>query len=330
MLKRLITRFNTMMHTYIGNNVRTFTKMMLLLDYMFSFLFYGTSISDYFAYGFYKLRRSGRNEYITFRRYHKIQNVCNPRTEDREICRNKVNFNHRFKNYLGRDWLDVTTSTYEELERFCMRHDVIFIKEISGFRGIGTNKYITAEIPDIHKLYDTLTSDQNARYIAEEKISQNTELSEFHPWSVNTIRIVTLYDNKADTVYFMNARLRMGNKRNHVDNFHFDGIGANINIETGVIDTIGYDVHNNTYIHHPETGKQIIGFQIPYWAECKQFAEKAAKSLPEIRYVGWDIVIKEDGSCILIEANDNADHDFQQLHNKGLWAEYKQILKLLR
>ena len=122
----------------------------------------------------------------------------------------------------------------------------------------------------------------------------------------------------------------MGNKKNSVDNFHFDGIGANVDIETGIINTIGYDTYNKTYILHPETKKQIIGFQIPNWNECILFIKKAAKRLPSVRYIGWDLVIKNDGSLCLIEANDNADHDFQQLHNKGLWREYKSILKNLK
>lgn len=321
-----VNRFRQMMRTYVGDSVPIHDVMYYILDYLCAYFIYGASISDYFAYRFYKLRRSGRNEFITFRKYHKIQNICNPNLEDREICRNKVQFNNRFKDFLGRDWIDISIASFADFESFVHRHDIIFVKEVSGYRGIGTTKYISAEIADIKSLYDSLKSDKKAKFIAEEKIVQNKELAKFHPWSVNTIRIVTVYDNKNDIVHFMNARLRMGNKKNHVDNFHYDGIGANINIATGIIDTVGYDVHNTTYINHPETGKQIIGFQIPHWQECKKFTEKAARSLPEVRYVGWDIVIKEDGSFILIEANDNADHDFQQLYNKGLWKEYKQIL----
>lgn len=118
-----------------------------------------------------------------------------------------------------------------------------------------------------------------------------------------------------------------GTKKNNVDNFHFSGIGANINIETGIIDTIGYDAHNNTYIVHPITGKQIIGAQIPYWEECKTFVERAARHIPSVRYIGWDIVIQSGGHFLLIEGNDNADHDFQQLHNCGLWKQYQSIIK---
>lgn len=58
-------------------------------------------------------------------------------------------------------------------------------------------------------LYNELISDINSHYIAEEQITQISELANFHPWSINTIRIVTVYDTINDKVHIMNARLRM-------------------------------------------------------------------------------------------------------------------------
>ena len=75
---------------------------------------------------------------------------------------------------------------------------------------------------------------------------------------------------------------------------------------------------------------KIIGFQIPYWEECKRFIEKTARVTPEVRYVGWDVVLLQDGNFALIEANDNADHDGQQIHYRGMWKDYKDILKTLK
>ena len=86
----------------------------------------------------------------------------------------------------------------------------------------------------------------------------------------------------------------------------------------------------NFFFNHPITGKQIIGFKIPYWQECKEFVMKAARHIPTVRYVGWDIVLLEGGKFLLVEGNDNADHDFQQLHYRGLWKDYKKILKQLK
>lgn len=324
-LKRLCTRFREMRTIYVGANISFLRRFFYIMDYISALIVHGASISDYFAYGFYKLRYNGRKEYITYRRYHIIQNKCNI-LSDRCLCREKNKFNELFKDFLGRAWIDINNVTENMFVSFCNQHPVIFIKEINGYRGIGTRKIETGK-QDIGQIYADLVSDKGAHYIVEEQISQIQDLAEFHPWSINTIRIVTVYDTQNDQVHIMNARLRIGNKKNSVDNFHFEGIGANINIETGIIDTVGYDQYNETYIVHPLTGKQIIGFQIPYWEGCKSFVVQAARNIPTVRYIGWDIVIQAGGRFILLEGNDNADHDFQQLHNRGLWEQYKCIIK---
>lgn len=324
-IKKVKNRFSEMLITYIGKDTNLFQRFFYWCDWICSFLIHGASISDYFAYGFYKLRYNGKTEYITYRRYKRIQDLCN-KPNDRSICRDKIKFNYYFKDFLGREWLNLDEVTEFEFEHFCANKSVLFCKETSGYRGIGTKKIIVKD-ENLGKLYQDLKSINGSHFVVEEQIKQIGILSEFHPWSINTIRIVTLYDTVSDTVHIMSARLRMGNKKNSVDNFHFYGIGANINIETGIIDSVGYDAHNQTYLVHPITQKQIIGFQIPYWQDCKAFAMTVARKIPTVRYIGWDIVIQDDGHFILIEGNDNADHDFQQLHYKGLWKQYKSILK---
>ena len=237
MILKFLTRFSEMRRIYIGDNVSPVCKVYYYADWFLSYFIHGASISDYFAYGFYKLRYNGRREYITYRRYHVIQNKCN-KVSDRCLCREKNKFNKLFETFLGRDWIDVNNINEMQFVSFCHKYPVVFIKEINGYRGIGTRKIETEKL-NAKDLYNELVSDVNSHYIAEEQITQISELAEFHPWSINTIRIVTVYDTIDDEVHIMNARLRMGNKKNSVDNFHFSGIGANINIETGIIDTIG-------------------------------------------------------------------------------------------
>jgi len=322
--KYLYSRFFQMKAAYIGKTSFARTCS-LAIDWVINAIVYGASISDYFGYGFYKLKHIGKQEYITYRRYHKIMKKANNQ-DDIDICRSKIHFNNYFSDLLGREWLDTKKASPKDIQNFAERHTYFFLKEILSFRGIGVQR-IESKGLDIPSFLAKCNSDPKAHYIIEEPLKEIENIQEFHPWSINTIRIVTLYDTKNDSVHFMNARLRMGNNKNNVDNFHFDGIGANIDVETGIINGVGYDTHNNTYLKHPLTGKQIIGFQIPFWEECKEFIEKAARRMPTVRYVGWDLVVKPDGSMCLIEANDNADHDFQQLHNKGLWKEYLQIIK---
>lgn len=306
-----------------------FHLLLYFMDYCFSFLVYGSSLNDYFAFGFFKLRPNGRNEYITYRRYHKILNVCNKK-DYIKYFRDKSLFNRRYVKYLHRDSLDVNQVTEEEFVAFFRKYKEVFVKETLGFRGKSVWFYQSEET-DANALYHQLKKDQNSHYIIESKLVQHEALSSFHPASVNSIRIVTVYDDVADTVHFMFAKIRIGNHGAHLDNTHAGGISGNIDLETGIIKTPGYSVlDKNEYIYHPTTGKQIIGVKIPYWDECKKFVEEVARVTPEVRYVGWDIVIMPDGKFALIEANDNADHDGQQIRYKGMWLDYKKILKQLK
>lgn len=321
--KHLVFRFKQMKHDYIGHTSRLKT-LWYVFDYAFSLLIYGASISDYFAYGFYKLRPAGKNEYITFRRFQKILRIANKK-DDIHLCRNKIDFNTHFSKYLGREWLDTKTVSKEELMQFMQKHPIIFAKDIMGFRGDGVSRIDTTKTP-IDSLLHKITNQEDAHYILEEPLSEIEELHDFHPSSINTLRIVTLYDTKHNTTHVISACFRMGNNNYHVDNFHYDGIAANIHIESGIINSMGYDKHNRLYTHHPISQKKIIGTSIPHWETCVQFVKEAAKQIPSICYIGWDVVINKNGKICLIEANDNADHDIQQLHNRGLWKEYKQFL----
>lgn len=324
--KYLLSRFKQMKHNYVGDTSAWKTGW-YVIDFLWCALVYGASISDYFAYGFYKLRPSGKNEYITYRRYLRMMKIANSE-QDIHICRNKIDFNNYFSDLLGREWVDTKTATMDEISAFAEKNPVFFAKEIMGFRGDGVKRIDSKKI-NLKDYISGLLKIADAHYILEEPLTEIASIQEFHPWSINTIRVVTFYDTKNDKVHFMNARIRIGNKQNNVDNFHYDGIGANIDVPSGIISSVGYDTHNNTYLVHPISHKQILGFQIPYWNECLAFIEQAARSLPTVRYIGWDLVIRENGQMCLIEANDNADHDFQQLHNKGLWKEYKSLLKIL-
>ena len=329
-IKRFVDRFNQLYATYIGKDgiCKPFVKLGCFIDYVSAFVCQGASLNDYFAYGFFKLRPNGRREYITYRRYHRIMRVCND-PKDIKYFRDKSAFNNVFRNNLGRESINLDETTQNAFNSFFARHKEIFVKEVRGFRGNSVKLYSLADT-DPDELFKALKSDSGSHYVAENRLHEHSALAEFHPASINTLRLVTVYDDKKDEVHFMSARIRIGNKGNFVDNFHFDGIGANIDMETGVIDSVGYNAQDKEFLFHPMTGKQIMGFQIPDWQECKAFVERCARVVKTVRYVGWDVVPLENGGFALIEGNDNADHDFQQMHYHGMWPEYKKLLKQLK
>lgn len=322
-------RFNQLLKIHIGgeNHIQ---KLGYLLDYLGAYITQGASINDYFAYKFFLLRYNGRKEYITYRRYHRILNTCNPNKTEIEKFRNKITFNKTFEKHLGRRWLDFSEASFKEFSKFVSDcNEKIFVKAINSYRGIGVEAY-DKNNTDFQSLYTKLKNDHHTNYIIEEKISQMGELADFHPWSINSIRILTVYDTIHDKVHIMNANIRTGSNRDIRDNLHSGGIACQIDIDTGIVYSPGFNQYNELFLTHPDTGKQFIGFKIPYWEECKSYIIKVAKEIPTVRYIGWDIVSKGDGTFTLIEGNDNADHDIQQLNNKGLWKQYKAVLNNIK
>ncbi|MDE6256867.1 MAG: hypothetical protein K2M53_00635, partial [Muribaculaceae bacterium] len=319
-----IDRFRDIKNIYVGETSQLKT-IGYFFDYLKTFLIDGASFNDYFGYKFYNLNNKGRQEYITFRRTRRLQRLCNS-NENIDNFRNKIKFNTLFNDYLGRKWLDVSSSSFDDFQLFLSSiGKSVFVKDVNGLCGRGVERY---EIKDINPkdLYKTLGSAVGSRFLLEEPITQTGVLADLHPWSVNTIRITTVLSNDGQDLNIMGAVLRMGTGKDHRDNLHAGGIAAQIDIETGIIMRPGFDKANNAYMVHPDTKKKIVGLSIPDWSKCKEYIKEVAKVDSKVRYVGWDVVIKGDGSFILIEGNDNGDHDVQQLHYKGLWNEYKKVL----
>lgn len=321
---KLLRRYSEIRNTYI-HNPSARVKIWLAFDYIGAYICHGASFNDYFGYRFNTLSRVGRKEYVTLRRTRKIQRICN-NPEAIDNFRDKVKFNTLYSNYLGRKWIDVNKASLDEFRQFLDDvGDVVFIKDVNGLCGIGIEKINTAEI-NSEALFNRLKSNSKAQFILEAPITQTGPIADLHPWSVNTIRITTVYDSRHDKVNIIGAVLRIGTGKDHRDNLHAGGVAAHIDIDSGMICVPAFDKTNHTYLYHPDTGKQLIGLRIPDWEACKRFISDVARQSPDVRYVGWDVVIKGDGSFLLIEGNDNGDHDVQQLNYHGLWPIYKRIL----
>ena len=141
-------------------------------------------------------------------------------------------------------------------------------------------------------------------------IPQHPEVSRLYPHAVNTYRIVTVFsEGKANVVY---AFIRIGNGGRAVDNINAGGMAAPIDVETGVINNVAFDKDYNYYENHPYTGHPLIGVTIPLWKEACDFVCQAARRIPQLRYVGWDVAITEKGPTF-IEANQHPGHDILQM-----------------
>jgi len=64
----------------------------------------------------------------------------------------------------------------------------------------------------------------------------------------------------------------------------------------------GYDSHGHVHRTHPDTGVVIGDFQLPLIDEVKAFVDRVARVVPQVQYVGWDIVVGPEGP-VLVEGN---------------------------
>ncbi len=101
--------------------------------------------------------------------------------------------------------------------------------------------------------------------------------------------------------------------------------------DKGIVITPAIDKDDNVYGIHPTSKKQILGFQVPMFDEAIKLALEAAKEIPQIQYVGWDITITKDGPCIIEGNSYPGVFQIKPRFNKskiGILPKYEKIMKI--
>lgn len=319
-IKNHIDKYSLLKSMFIGNTSKL-ESIKIFFDFCITVIVLGAGINDYFQYNFYKKNYSEREKFIVGRKWKKILNKCNGSTKI-DLFDDKLKFNKKFDEFLKRDWLDIDKSSYEDVSNFINTHDTFFLKQNIGSGGNGITKHKSDEIESIEKFYEKI---KGKSFILESAIVQNRELADFNPSSVNTIRVVTIRDK--EKVYIMDAILRMGNGEKSTDNFHQHGLAMKMDVDTGEVISKAIDKSNNKYEKHPISNKKILGFKVPYWDRVIDTVTRASKVSNEVKYVGWDIAILDNGDVSIIEGNCSADPDITQMPEQvGRWEDYKKVI----
>lgn len=268
---------------------------------------YGAGYVDYNLFEMWSLTPEQRDTYLTRARNNEVVVKYNSKTAMDDLD-DKAKFNTRFSDFLHRDWVHVTGENKDEVLAFLERNQTFMSKPTHGSCGRGIEKLNTADFPSLDALYAKLL-EQAPDLELEEVIRQHPAIDAIYPGSINTARIVTIR-GKQGKVYFIAALLRIGNGK-FVDNFDNGGMLAQVDLETGEIQSVAIDKYKNVYEKHPETGTPIKGCVIPDWDKAKELVTQAAPLIPEVRYVGWDVCFTPDGPC-LVEGNQYPAHDLYQ------------------
>jgi hypothetical protein len=342
------------------------SKLATFLDMSWCGFRYGAGYTDYDVIGFYKLNSKQRKTMLTRGKNNKIVKKFNNK-KYWHIFNNKNEFNTEFAKFIQREWMIIDKSKisdnifrneeYIKFKQFVAKHNVFFAKPCDGQCGKGIERvdlkdlesYFKANDVDLDKCKEIVKSYidddsdielkclfkciiDNKTYLLEEPIKQHSVMNGLNPSSINTIRVVSLMNNKGN-VTILTAYLRIGNGINVVDNFNSGGMTSKVSVETGEVVEEAVNKEGKTFAKHPTTGTPIKGFKIPYFEEAKKMVIEAAKESKEVRYIGWDVAITENGP-VLVEGNHFPGHDIYQVAEKldensiGVWPEFKKAIEL--
>lgn len=141
-------------------------------------------------------------------------------------------------------------------------------------------------------------------YLITEYVQQHQYARSLYPNTTNTLRIVTVRDYDEHKSHIAWTLQRIGRTISiPVDNVAKGGLVCEVNIQSGEIGPgLSYRENSQQPIwhgRHPDTGAQIAGIVISNWQEIRSAILKMADSLAMVPYMGWDVVIIEDGFKVL-------------------------------
>lgn len=315
-----------MLDKYLKRTVSEQEKKVIIADMMNMAKKYRFAFDEYFLLELENLTEEERLEFIPdLERVDIIEAINIPKNQpyfDDKYLTYKV-FGDNFK----RDVCCVLgEKTKHDFYEFTERQSRFIVKPFDGSCGKGIKILSAEDFDSKDKMFAQLMSDYPKGFIAEEVIKQHPDLMKLYPKSVNTVRITTL--RMDDRVEIIHPFLRIGRGDMIVDNGGAGGIICLIDPETGKL-IATRDEAGERYSVHPDTGEDIIGFQIPRWEEAVEFAKELAYVLPSNRYTGWDLAVTENG-WVLVEANVRGQFIGWQITSlKGFRKEIESLLKEL-
>lgn len=274
---------------------------LILADMAWCTVRYESGYADYEEYEYFNLNGRERRTMLSAAMNNRLIQRYNP-IEHRHKFQDKREFNRIFAEFLGREWLDVGAATTDELRAFLDRHPVVMAKPIGAEAGAGIERLETAALGDTEAVRARLL--ERGQQLLEECIVQHPELSRLAPDSVNSIRIVTF--RRDETVTVLASVLKFGTGA-PIDNFGAGGLYTTLD-DDGVTLYGAIGAAGRVIEVHPQTGVPIVGFRVPDYPRVLELADRLARVVPEIPYVGWDIAVTPSGP-VVIEGNENT----------GLW-----------
>ena len=279
-------------------------RFAIFLDILYCRLVFHVTLREYLIYQFYNHKDRYRKNFLL--RHHQRNQY--PRVNNVLVTVDKYDFYSKLSDLFEREIILVPQQGEETFLNFVKKHHTVILKPNRGScgRGIRIIKYENDE--QVLQIFRQLDEDT----VCEEIIHQHEALDKINPNSVNTIRVVSIRHDE-ENIEIVSATLKSSAQRGSiVDNLSDTGIVARIDVETGIVESFGFDLYRKRYTYHPITGEQIIGFRIPNWDIVVNLVKQSHSRLEENPIVGFDIAVTEKGADI-VEGNSAPGPNIMQI-----------------
>lgn len=285
-------------------------RLSLLLEFLYCYFRYGCLPRQYINGNFWNKRANDRKDILTYRRFVKVMTALN-QNKDIHVLENKAHFNKFFSEYIHRDWLLSSESSPSQISEFMRQYGTVIIKPVDAMEGHGIYKLDISTINNVEEIAEKLAKQG---VMVEEILIQHPQMI-FGNTSVNTIRVHTIVDRKGKG-HVLSCVLRAGVGDTVVDNYCSGGAIYPVDVNLGIVTGKGKSRIGDDHIIHPSSEIVMPGYRIPNWNILIKETIKAAEKIPNIRLVGWDVAITQDGIA-LIEGNHNPDYEFYEFIGDG-------------
>lgn len=205
-----------------------------------------------------------------------------------------------------------------------------FIKKIDGECAEGIFHVIIKDgaiyyCGDADKIDSVLEKDK--RYLLQSAIcNQHPDINAIYPKAVNTLRLVTVHNQKTNEIEVFSCVLRLGKGGSVVDNWAAGGLSVGVDTEKGSLRKYGFykPGYGTKTVEHPDSHIVFEGYKIPFMNEAIFQAKKFHRHLYGMHSIGWDVAITTDGPCF-VEGNDNWEISLMQISNYGLQKEFDNL-----
>jgi hypothetical protein len=264
---------------------------------------YNIGAIDYFLFRFFEKDAAERARWVGTGYKYEYDLVMNPRST-RHVLENKIHFYEAYAPFVLH-----AVCTVEDIKNRTERARIVLenptgkvvVKDSLGQCGWDVEIIKSADYD-----HDSLLKYMKTKGfdLAEEFIVQHPDIARLSNSGVNTVRIISQI-NKDNEVVILGARMRIS-VNTWVDNLASGNIAAPVDLETGRINGLGVysDITKERVTHHPVSGIELMGYQIPLWDQCLDLVKRASLHRPENRAIGWDVVLTEKGPELL-EGNHN-------------------------